>query len=346
MVVGRGLGTGRSSTTSRDLEGGRRTSPPSGASERSSHSTPTAPSSTSPGSRPTPSPARTALRLPTEVEWEKAATWDQETGEARAFPWGNDPPVARRPRQPGPARLRPGTRRRLPRRRLAVRLPGDDRRRVGVDRERLRRLPRASPPTPTASTREVFFGSDYKVLRGGSWATRARVITADLPQLGLPAAPPDLLRLPDREGPGHEDRPRRRPGPHRVVALGDARSARWPTTCSTGSPGRSRRCRPSTSTTRADRSCSSGSASSPSTTRRAPSAPSSRRGRMRSSPDRRRRARRARIGLGREGAHPARRDGAGRNAAPLRALRRLRERRRRRRPASWSTSTTTCRSTA
>ena len=24
---------------------------------------------------------------------------------------------------------------------------------------------------------EVFFGSDYKVLKGGSWATRARVIT-------------------------------------------------------------------------------------------------------------------------------------------------------------------------
>jgi iron(II)-dependent oxidoreductase len=24
---------------------------------------------------------------------------------------------------------------------------------------------------------EVFFGSDYKVLRGGSWATRARVVT-------------------------------------------------------------------------------------------------------------------------------------------------------------------------
>src|SRR5205085_12446477 len=29
-------------------------------------------------------------RLPTETEWEKAATWDQETGIARAFPWGND----------------------------------------------------------------------------------------------------------------------------------------------------------------------------------------------------------------------------------------------------------------
>jgi gamma-glutamyl hercynylcysteine S-oxide synthase len=32
-------------------------------------------------------------RLPTEVEWEKAATWDQETGVARPYPWGDDPPA-------------------------------------------------------------------------------------------------------------------------------------------------------------------------------------------------------------------------------------------------------------
>src|SRR5206468_11791694 len=32
-------------------------------------------------------------RLPTEVEWEKAATWDQEHGVARRYPWGNEPPV-------------------------------------------------------------------------------------------------------------------------------------------------------------------------------------------------------------------------------------------------------------
>ncbi|MGH9150471.1 MAG: SUMF1/EgtB/PvdO family nonheme iron enzyme, partial [Acidimicrobiales bacterium] len=31
-------------------------------------------------------------RLPTEIEWEKAASWDQATGRKRRFPWGDDPP--------------------------------------------------------------------------------------------------------------------------------------------------------------------------------------------------------------------------------------------------------------
>ena len=32
-------------------------------------------------------------------------------------------------------------------------------------------------PFPYREYSEVFFGPDYKVLRGGSWATRAHVIT-------------------------------------------------------------------------------------------------------------------------------------------------------------------------
>jgi iron(II)-dependent oxidoreductase len=115
------------------------------------------------------------LRLPTEAEWEKAATWDEGFQGARLFPWGAEPP-----------------------------LPG-----VHGNLDQLAGLPAAagaymagaSPygclgmigdawewtassfegypgfvAKPYREYSEVFFGQDYKVLRGGSWATRARVI--------------------------------------------------------------------------------------------------------------------------------------------------------------------------
>ena len=83
-----------------------------------------------------------AVRLPTESEWEKAATWDQEQQSSRRYPWGADPIVpghhANVDHRAGgtvPGRL-------AARRRLRLRRAGHDRRRLGVDLEQLHRLRR------------------------------------------------------------------------------------------------------------------------------------------------------------------------------------------------------------
>jgi iron(II)-dependent oxidoreductase len=103
-------------------------------------------------------------RLPTEAEWEKAATWDQG------------------PRPPRPGRLT------------------DPTHANGTARGALEATGQvwewtASPFTgypgfvahPYPQYSEVFFGERYKVLRGGSWATHPRIATPtfrnwDLPQ--------------------------------------------------------------------------------------------------------------------------------------------------------------------
>jgi gamma-glutamyl hercynylcysteine S-oxide synthase len=119
-------------------------------------------------------------RLPTEIEWEKAATWDQETDparpRARRYPWGGRRPV-------------PGLH-------------------ANLDQLGAGTAPAAGHPAgasvygclgligdvwewtsssfggyrgfvayPYREYSEVFFGPDYKVLRGGSWATRTAVAT-------------------------------------------------------------------------------------------------------------------------------------------------------------------------
>jgi iron(II)-dependent oxidoreductase len=125
-------------------------------------------------------------RLPTEAEWEKAATWDQETGATLAAPWGDGPAVA-------------GVHGNLDQRVLGT-TP------VGAH-------PAGASPSgclgmigdvwewtssefdgypgfrayPYREYSEVFFRGGYRALRGGSWATRTRVATPtfrnwDLPQ--------------------------------------------------------------------------------------------------------------------------------------------------------------------
>jgi iron(II)-dependent oxidoreductase len=113
-------------------------------------------------------------RLPTEIEWEKAATWDQETGFPRAYPWGNEPPA------PGVNanvdHVSPGPATAL----AASASPYGCEAMIGDVWEWTASDFRGYPgfaPYPYREYSAVFFGSDYKVLRGGSWATRARVIT-------------------------------------------------------------------------------------------------------------------------------------------------------------------------
>jgi iron(II)-dependent oxidoreductase len=115
-------------------------------------------------------------RLPTEIEWEKAATWDQETGTALAFPWGDDrlvpglhANVDHTDRGPGAADAHPAGA--SPHGCLGM--IGDVWEWTSSDLRGYTGF-RAHPYKEYS---EVFFGPDYKVLRGGSWATRARVAT-------------------------------------------------------------------------------------------------------------------------------------------------------------------------
>jgi iron(II)-dependent oxidoreductase len=113
-------------------------------------------------------------RLPNEFEWEAAASFDPATGEQRLYPWGNEPwtpslanldqlsfdtaPVGAYPRNLSPIGC--------------YGMIGDVWEWTSSD---FRSYPGYETfPYPEYS--EVFFGDEYKVLRGGSFATRPGVI--------------------------------------------------------------------------------------------------------------------------------------------------------------------------
>mgnify|MGYP002652346801 CR=1 FL=1 len=108
-------------------------------------------------------------RLPTEAEWEKAARWDPATGESRRYPWGDTEPTAVQANL-GQAHLEPAAVGAYP----AGASPLGVEQLVGDVWEWTSSefLPYPGfEAFPYREYSEVFFGGDYKMLRGGSFGT-------------------------------------------------------------------------------------------------------------------------------------------------------------------------------
>ncbi|MFE9955445.1 ergothioneine biosynthesis protein EgtB [Micromonospora sp. NPDC005299] len=108
-------------------------------------------------------------RLPTEAEWEKAARWDPATGRSRRHPWGDADPTS--------AHANLGQRHLWP---APVGAYPDGASPLGVHQligdvwEWTSSTFRGHPgfvAFPYREYSEVFFGDDYRVLRGGSFGT-------------------------------------------------------------------------------------------------------------------------------------------------------------------------------
>lgn len=112
-------------------------------------------------------------RLPTEFEWEAAASFDPARGTQRRFPWGDEPPTEANANL-GQRQFRPAPAGAYPEGASAFgceQLLGDVWEWTSSD---FQPYP-GFAPFPYEEYSQPFFGSRFKVLRGGSWATHPSV---------------------------------------------------------------------------------------------------------------------------------------------------------------------------
>jgi gamma-glutamyl hercynylcysteine S-oxide synthase len=123
-------------------------------------------------------------RLPSEPEWEKAARWNPATNRSLRYPWGDDDPTCERANlgglhlQPAPVGSYPSGASPLGVRQL-----------IGDVWEWTSSNFAGYPgfvAFPYREYSQVFFGGDYKVLRGGSWAADRAAVRGTFRNWDLP----------------------------------------------------------------------------------------------------------------------------------------------------------------